>query len=347
MRRLGRGGAGAPGGGGGDTTAPVITNLALTGNDITLNQSEGNKYYWLMNLDATQLVGTALRAAVLAGTPAKFGSNMAVVLGENLQTVSTAGLATGTWQFHIVGEDAAGNVGAFGSVIAVPVTVDIAYVGGSTLAWPGTATENTTMSLAALAGGLAAAPAQNDVVILAVGIGATVNINQTVVSAGWTELFDIYISDVQDANLSIFYKVMGAVPDISVDIGPTTNISYAGAAIVQVFRNVNTTTPIDVLTTTATGLDTGVPNPPAITPITTGAVIVVTGTSASALSLDFTSAELTNFRSIISPDSIDTALGSGWKAWTGGAFDPAPFGGGTTSINESWAAGTLALRPAA
>ena len=100
----------------GDTTAPVITNLALTGNDITLNQSEGNKYYWLMNLDATQLVGTALRAAVLAGTPAKFGSNMAVVLGENLQTVSTAGLATGTWQFHIVGEDAAGNVGAFGSV---------------------------------------------------------------------------------------------------------------------------------------------------------------------------------------------------------------------------------------
>ena len=123
------------------------------------------------------------------------------------------------------------------------------------------------------------------------------------------------------------------------------------ALAVLVFSGVNASTPIDVTTTTATGINGMTPNPPAITPVTAGAKIISMGAAAhgSGSTVTFTSPDLSGFLSAYSADNNECTLGVGYKDWTSGAFDPGAFslvGAGFDDPNWSWAALTLALRPA-
>jgi hypothetical protein len=71
---------------------------------------------------------------------------------------------------------------------------------------------------------------------------------------------------------------MGATPDTSITLtGGTLSADDAGAVVVQVWRGVDPTTPFDVTQTTATGTNSVLCDPPAITPVTPGAVIVSGG----------------------------------------------------------------------
>jgi hypothetical protein len=234
------------------------------------------------------------------------------------------------------------------ATLATPAAANIRYVGGTTLAITGSTSTQTDVSLTSLSGGLATAPSAGDLVIVYNGIGSTSDRNTLVQTNGYTPVADLYSDDTYDANLGVYYKIMGASPDTVVRMPATGSTANAGAVVVQVWRGVDPLVPLDVVSTTATGTNGVLCNPPAITPATAGAVIVAGGAGAHTFGVQtYTSSDLSNFITVGGPNSTnDVTVGVGSYAWTSGAFNPATFGySGTDQVSNSWAAVTLALRP--
>lgn len=220
---------------------------------------------------------------------------------------------------------------------------NIQYVGGKIAANVGTTSPWTTV-LTDLTGGLAAAPAADDLVIIAYGVGGQVDLSIGINTSGYTEIAELFADDDFDANLSVNRKFMSGSPDTSVEMSQTFNNQYAAAVAIQVWRGVNQTTPMDVTATTATGIDSPNVDPPSITPSTTGAVIICCGTKSTVGSA-FSASDLSNFLDSSQTDTVGVRVGMGSKAWTGGAFDGAAWNA-DAATTRSWAAVTLALRPA-
>jgi hypothetical protein len=193
---------------------------------------------------------------------------------------------------------------------------------------------------------LASAPIENDLVLIAYSVGAANDVDVTITTSDYIEIADLRANDVYDGNLGLFRKFMTSTPDTSITVGPTGNANYAGVVAIHVWRGVNLTTPLDVAATTATGIDTGRPTPPAITPSTADSVVVCAGASSAATGAVFTTSDLSNFITQTSADVNDGTVGIGSFDWTSGTFTPAQFGGGTTGTDDSWVAVTIALRPA-
>lgn len=222
----------------------------------------------------------------------------------------------------------------------------ISYVGGKTVVIPGT-TSTTVVDLTDIAGGSGGDPLENDIVIVAYVIASTTDLDVAVTTSGYTEITELYSNDTRDTNLAVFWKRMGSTPDTDVTLGQTTNVNFGGAAAIQVYRGVDLTTALDVTSTTATGIDTDQANPASITPSTSGAWVVAIGGGASTTGAIFTSSDLSDFLTATSADNNDATIGMGHIGpWTSGAVDAAIFGGGENDVLDSWAAITLALRPA-
>ena len=222
----------------------------------------------------------------------------------------------------------------------------IEFVGGASASGINAA---YNMSLTALTGGIASAPAQGDIVIVINMIANTTNGNPGVGTAGYTEIADLYRgNDTYDTNLSTNYKVMSASPDTTASCNPSSGSSIASDCVAMVFRGVDNATPLDVTSTSAVGNNAEDVNCLAITPVTSGAVVVCTGGAAGA-SVDTTPTAPTGYSGSTyvqtDPGSAGAAVAS-YKNWTSGAEDPAAYvmDLGTASAN-SWAAITLALRP--
>lgn len=157
---------------------------------------------------------------------------------------------------------------------------------------------------------------------------------------------------------TVMYKKMTSTPDTSISLPPTNSSVGAGAYAVQVWRNVDTTTPMDVTdvsftqsggssngdTTSTTG--SRQPNPPSITPVTSGAVVVAMGAAATQGSTTFTNAGLTNFLTSYGNSTYDCILGMYSAAWTSGAYDPPAFTVASDDTNSAASSVTVALRPA-
>lgn len=141
-----------------------------------------------------------------------------------------------------------------------------------------------------------------------------------------------------------------ASSDTSITVANTTGSNiYFNGLLVHVWRNVDQTTPLDVTTTTATTGGSNNPNPPAITPVTAGAIILAAGVGFSSPGQTvFSSSDLSNFLSVHDDNGFgggDAALGS--HAWSGsGSFDPAQWTSSTNRSNFPSAMATMALRPA-
>lgn len=163
---------------------------------------------------------------------------------------------------------------------------------------------------------------------------------------------DLYANDSNDCNQLVTSKFMGVVPDVTVLI-PASNATTAGVSCcIHAFRGVDPTTPLDVTPTTATNTNTGVANAPSITPSSAGAWILACGGAGVAAGAVFTnpsgmSATTNHFRSAtITSTTTDANSGTALKTdWASGAFDPAVFGGSTSTNTGSWCATTIALRP--
>lgn len=234
-----------------------------------------------------------------------------------------------------------------GATAAPAPAGNIQYVGGHVEGFAGT-TSNVTIFIDDLLGGLASAPAAGDLVIVYFGTGSTVDRNLVV--SGYDEVVELYSNDSEDTNLVVAYKFMGGTPDVSFTLtGGTLSTADAGAVAVQVWRGVSEFIPFDVNRTTWTGTNGIFCDPPAITPVTPGSVIVAGGAGAHNDSTlrTFSSSDLTGFISSGRGGSNAVAIGLGYHVWTSGSFNPAQFTfSGANSLAFSWAAVTLALRPA-
>ncbi len=228
----------------------------------------------------------------------------------------------------------------------------IEYVGGVSSSRNGNTNATTTQSLTGLTGGIASAPAENDLVIVCCVVGSQTRNTAQAISGYSTLGTQLNPNTVTyDTSLQVSYKKMTATPDTSITIPAQGNAADGQAWAVMVFRGVDTTTPFDPASVSATGTGTGRFDAPAITPANAGSWIVIAGGGAAAAGAAYTAP--TDFATDwISPaagaDTNDAMAAMGYyTGWTSGSYDPAAVTGGTTGANDSWAAWTMALKPGA
>lgn len=185
---------------------------------------------------------------------------------------------------------------------------------------------------------------QNDVVVVAFGLAQAFGGGTS--SAGWTQLGSTTdTGGSPGARTEMWRKVMGASPDSSIVLTGSADITLASSAIAIAFSGVDTTTPEDATPTSAIGA-ASLPDPPSVTPNTTGAVSIIfaavpavdiTGTGAPAGYGDFTQ--------VVGDDNKDVTSYLAWKSGlTGGTpEDPGTFTGTPIGL---WAAWTVILKPA-
>lgn len=189
-----------------------------------------------------------------------------------------------------------------------------------------------------------------DLVVVGYHVASNTDRAIGVTTAGYTEEAELFANDTYDANLSVSWKVMGSTPDADVSLSSTGSSSHPGHVSIRAYRGVDATTPMDAARTTATGINGLLVNPPAITPVTSGALVVIFGNGAAAqasLATPYASSDLTDFNSGLVSDFYDLAWGVGHYGWTSGAFDAAAWTGPSSAATDSWNAVALALRPAA
>lgn len=224
--------------------------------------------------------------------------------------------------------------GASGSMI---------YVGGVTGSFAGTGT--FTVSLTGLTGGFASSPANNDIIVAA----STTTSGGVPTITGYTQIAAVNSGSggSSSSNLRVAYKISNG-SDTSVNFGSTGGgtANLAKAAAVHVWRFVDTTTPIDVTTQTASNTGSTRADPPAITPVTFKAIIIAVGAGSSDSGGYTAPSNLGNFIADTNSTSTGARIGMGSAVWTSGAsFDPGLFGGSNGSSAGGWTAATLALRP--
>lgn len=231
-------------------------------------------------------------------------------------------------------------------LVAAPAWAQISFIGSAEASSSSNA--NATLTFP---GGMA----QNDLVIVVYAIGDNDNadIDLVMVTAGYTEIVDIFSDDVLEANLGVFYKVMGATPDTSAEVDGLGGVDAATAAVCMVFRGVDTTTPFDVTTTTATGVNTFVANPPSINHGNpSGVWTVIAGASGHVLggagTYTFPTGYTTNAIDRGHDDTNDVTVGMGYNTTPADPEDPGVMThSGTDNLTDyAWAAATMALRPA-
>jgi hypothetical protein len=216
------------------------------------------------------------------------------------------------------------------------------YVGGTSTNLAGAG----PFSLTALTGGVGSAPLPGDVVIATYGsrvVGSpsykTLSGNN---SGAYISLGDLFSNGTTYGICgTAFYHVMGATPDTTISLSASVNVTG-----VEVWRDLNTTTQIDVTTTTATGTGTDIPNPAAITPVTTNAIVLAIGISSDN-TFTATPAAPSGYGNFIGNANVSATVAMATKDWSGsGSEDPGVFTGTyKNSTGLAWAAWTIALRP--
>ena len=229
------------------------------------------------------------------------------------------------------------------------------YVGGNALGRSGSGSAGNSHDLTALTGGIGSSAAEGDLVIVAMVVGGSATLGDVtlaMVTSGYSEITPaggLYSADTRVTNLAVFAKFMTSSPDTTAVTGPSQNTAAGLASAVHVWRGVDPTTSLDVAIQTATGIDTVLADPPAITPITAGAVILVIGGGAHTIGAAAVyTTSLDNLQTASGNDTLDAIVGiASYGAWTSGSYDPAAFGfSGSDSTLNSWCAATIALRPA-
>lgn len=121
----------------------------------------------------------------------------------------------------------------------------------------------------------------------------------------------------------VFYKVMGASPDSSVTLWDSGTTSDAGAAVALAFSGVDTANVLDVSSPTPVSANNAAADPPAITPATDNACIVVfcnarTGSSAADTAIGNISGYTTSVTAY-GNDTNDAFVAAFYNILTGGA----------------------------
>jgi hypothetical protein len=184
-------------------------------------------------------------------------------------------------------------------------------------------------------------PATGDIVIYAHSSDQAVS--PGVQTTGYTDLLTDHAAT--NPGHESGYKVMGGTPDTVITFNQA-NLGEFTTGVLQVWRGVDTGTPIDNTPTTASS-GAGMPNPPSYTTITNGALVVAIGfldddNVASSVTAPAGYGDLLAHDNTATGGNATTMMASLEKV-TAGAEDPAAFGGSGT---DAWRAVTFALRPA-
>lgn len=225
----------------------------------------------------------------------------------------------------------------------------LVYVGGMSANRTGSTSAGLSLDLTTISGGVGTIQ-QGDLVVVSIAAGSvadrSVGMATPAGSPAWVET-ELYSNDDVDTNYVLAYRFHQSGDSTTYVTDPSGNNADGLSACVHVWRGVDTVTPMDVALQTATGINTGRPTPPAITPTTAGTVIVCGAGGAAATGAVFTQSgsQLSNFISNRGNDNYDGVSGIGSFAWSSGAFTPVQWTGNTTASTDSWAAVTIALRP--
>jgi hypothetical protein len=289
---------------------------------------------WLVN-QTPAMTAAAIVAAVAASGGDARGSYVWDGVADSEFTIDLSAVPAGDYYLHGVGRSGAlvGNavVTTFTSpAAAITVVGSFTGVGGST--------SIITMS------GLA----ENDYAIAAGMMASNAVRIGTMNSAGWTLLGTVSANATCDSSLYVWGKRMGAVPDTSISIGMSGSGGDARISFAQVYRGVDTTTALDVAVVTASNINNRAANPGAVTPTTAGAkVISVMAAAYLQPAVDMTAPALSDVLAHKGAGGTYAAsLLIGHQDWTSGSLDPAAATISGSISGDSWAAMTIALRPA-
>ena len=158
-------------------------------------------------------------------------------------------------------------------------------------------------------------------------------------TAGYTEELDVYVNSTSDTNLAVYYKKMGVSPDADFALSIPGGPSHTYTVAVQVFRGVDTSVPLDVVSTTATGTTSVLVDPPAATlpaSATNCLVLIGGGSTSTAGTQTYTASYLSSFITVgANNTSADAVVGMGFikniitayngAAWTFSTADAATY----------------------
>jgi len=189
---------------------------------------------------------------------------------------------------------------------------------------------------------LPGSPVAGDFVLVVLACDATADPSDatTVITSGYTQL--LRTGSNAPTNY-VGYKVLSGTPDTEVEV--REHVDTLSCGLIQIWRGVDTASPLDVTPPAAATGTTGTPNPPSITPATANALVVAIG----LLDDDDVAGSVTapsGYGDLIAADtgqgSVDgsTVMVASKVLATPAAEDPAAFGGG----NDAWIGFTIALR---
>jgi hypothetical protein len=197
----------------------------------------------------------------------------------------------------------------------------------------------------------------NDLILVAAAVGDTANNGLAAPTEGGYSRVPgvaatLYSNDVNDTNLDLYYKI-AAGSETAVSFGAVGGTNASNAAVVMVFRGVDTTTPFDTNANTATGISTSNADPPSHDHSGTAGIWTViaasTGhTGGATASFTFPANYTTNAAQRAHNDTIDVLVGMGYRTNPADPEDPAAFTAATigTAADNAWAAVTMSLKEA-
>lgn len=224
----------------------------------------------------------------------------------------------------------------------------ISYVGGLTVQNTALAPSTQSISLTSLS------LANGDLVLVSYSLATSssdADLSAKISTSGYTQVTELFANDSCASNMAVFRKTMGSTPDTDLVVVGRNTTSQGSTVVISVFRGVDGTNPLDVTTTTATGIDTGNANPAAITPASSGNVIVLFASSGTSnIARTYTTASTAYMSGFQQTNSSGSTLGitsgSGYVTGqsAGVSYDPATWAISVSSTTFSWTAATLALR---
>jgi hypothetical protein len=225
---------------------------------------------------------------------------------------------------------------------------NITYVGGKVAGRLGNNTP-AIVSITDLTGGIASAPAEDDVIILVVATGnsGTTNLEGP---GDFNQIASLFANDDIGTNLWVGYKYVGSTPDTTVTIPASGTTLAAQTYAIQVWRNVagQSWNLFDGSATSSLTFNSARANPAAITTTTANNVLLVIGAGAHERGANtYTASYLSNFLTVGSNDTYDSTIGFGSiNQESPITYDPPAFTfDATDSTQYSAAAVTIALQP--
>lgn len=214
-------------------------------------------------------------------------------------------------------------------------------VGSSTV---GTATSGGTIT-AQIPDGTAA----GDFILVVHAARSTSDLNMSLADPTYTTIADLYANDNFDSNLGVHWKISNGT-EATLALPGGTGFTLQTCSV-QVWRGADLVSPLDVTPVTATGIDTGIAVSPSIITVTDDALVLL---AASVMTASITTVvtqpsgftdltvAATPSGSIITRASIASKPTTPAGLVSGGSWSVS----GSSSSFYSWAACTLALRPA-